>query len=168
LLPAPSKEERLTAVLTARQQTPTLTYLSHEVTLLTSDGDAWSLPTPIPAPRWLERPWVRRWGARLRRLTLPTVTLNAYTQWLFPPRYTAVADLIPISQQTHTAPLPQLDPATAATLTHTLQQDASSAYDFPLFNRLLSEIPPATAEAWHSQERQILTKILTAAKPTNS
>lgn len=171
LLVAPTREERTTAVFTALEQDERVQYVSHDVTLLSRDGRAWSFPTPILVDqRVLEKPLVRRVGAALRRLTLPTVTLNSYVQRLFPPRQITVTTRVKAEKTTAVIPLRPLPLSEAQALAHTLQQHAADAYDFPLFTRLVRESKSQAQtelEAgadWYTAEQKIIIAGLTADK----
>ncbi|MCA9979815.1 MAG: glycosyltransferase family 2 protein [Anaerolineales bacterium] len=162
LLLAPTRAERITAVFTAVQTGEG--YVSHDVTLLTREGQAWGFPTPLTDQRLLEKPLVRRVGALLRRLTLPTVTLNSYAQRLFPPRQTAVATLVPVEKSTAVVTLTPLETSLAEAQSTQLQQHAASVYDFPLFTRLVQEVHTQQGETWLTSEREIILAGLTAHK----
>lgn len=160
LLLAPTRAARITAVLAAVQAGQI--YVSHDVTLLTAVGEAWGFPVALTTERVLEKPVLRRLGALLRRLTLPTVTLNSYTQRLFPPRQTAVATLIPAAQQIDKVCLSAVEDE--RDVAHRLQQYASDAYDFPLLTRLIQEVSQQSEAEWYTVERELIQAGLMAAK----
>lgn len=117
-------------------------YMAHDLTILTADGRALAYPKPLIERRLLESNLVRSVGAVLRRLGLPTVTLNAYGQRLFPPRQQAIP---PTAEEMRVAAVafldgqPSLDGAQTADL---LQSYARDDLGFPLFAQLEAEIRP--------------------------
>ena len=158
--------ELLLAAQTAVRQTAVLSavahgrpYLAHDLTLLTADGRALPYPKPLTEQRLLESHVMRHIGAFLRRLGLPTVTLNAYAQRLFPPRQhpappVAHSDGAPITAVSFLDGQTGLDGHQTADL---LQSYARDHLGFPLFAQLETELTPI-----QTTERHILLALTPA------
>lgn len=164
LVTAPLREQRQAAVWHTAK-TATGSYVSHELVIVNAQGEILPFPKPLTHRRVLEKPAVRQLGAWLRRLSLPTVTLNAYLQRLMPPRQKWMRDMLPNGRKQLPAAVAhelwvvqeggearELSPVEGMDY---LLNHAQDAYGFPLFTRLEAELRPVQA-----LEREIVTQAL--------
>lgn len=63
-----------------------ITGIDNLQSLISADGMIYPFPKPSTTGQVLNQDWIRRFGARLRRLGLPVATVYTVAQWLIPPR----------------------------------------------------------------------------------
>jgi hypothetical protein len=175
LITAPIRSTITEAVSAALKDESHGCLLSHDLTLIQPTGEAFSYPKPIILHKALETPWMRWLGARLRRRRLPTATLNAFVQSVWPPRRLSLNQQIPYASITDRAQIddivllaqnghPVTPPVTPEEVVAQLVANGRDDYGFPLYDLLLTQADPAHGEKLSAREQTILRTALAAGE----
>lgn len=132
--------------------------LSPAQLIVSEGGEVYSFTKPLKVRQALNRPWMRRLGARLRGWGLPVATIYTLGQWLWPPQVTGEPPAAP-------APgwITRIDAGSEIDfdgMADTILENSRDPYGFPLLT-LLAE---RAGVDFHQIEREILESAISRLK----